>query len=51
MKIELEHIIDQIEAGKYAEAREALEAIPEGYALPETELKKVNAVLFDTHHA
>jgi hypothetical protein len=51
MKVELQRIIDQIEAGEYKEASEALEAIPDGYALPEVDTLKVNAVLFDTHHA
>ena len=51
MKAELQRIITQIEAGEYKAASDALEAIPEGYALPEVDTLKVNAVIFDTHHA
>jgi len=51
MKAELQRIINNIEAGDYKAAREALEAIPDGYALPEVDTFKVNAVIFDTHHA
>ncbi len=51
MKAELQRIINHIEAGDYKAAREALEAIPEDYALPEVDTLKVNAVIFDTHHA
>jgi len=51
MKAELQCIINQIEAGDYKAAREAMEAIPDGYALPEVDTLKVNAVIFDTHHA
>ncbi len=51
MKTEFEHVINQIEAGEYKAASEALEAIPEDYALSEMERMKVNSVLFDTHHA
>jgi len=51
MKAELQRIINQIEAGEYKAASEALEAIPEGYTMPEVDTLKVNAVLFDTHQA
>ena len=37
MKAELQRIINHIEAGDYKAAREALEAIPEDYALPEVD--------------
>ena len=51
MKAELQRIINHIEAGEYTAASDALEAMPEGYALPEVDTLKVNAVIFDTRHA
>ena len=51
MKAELQRIINQIEAGEYEAASELLQALPEGYAMPEVDTLKVNAVIFDTHQA
>ena len=45
MKAELQRIINHIEAGEYTAASDALEA------MPEVDTLKVNAVIFDTHHA